>query len=268
MRMVVKEFVINKHISLRLEDGVTNIYIKDKFFRQCKSLILNIPLGETEDFEDIESIEEAIEKLKSTEKTSWNDAEYGISPEEEFFGHCSNIQAWYESGYDSSILHYSLSFNLLQELAKHDPNAKIILKEEIVKRLASDCESVVNYIYESRLILLLSHAEIIEVLLQPEDAEILHELESVLQSPVYIWNGLFPEYSIHGRNYLTYVENKRVLSIRLGGADLDAIPDEICKFKHIKHLFFEDLGKFKFLPELLKHLFIWQDSVSNGRHLP
>lgn len=45
--MMIKEFVVNEHISLRLEekesqDGTskeTNIYIHDRLFRQCKSLI-------------------------------------------------------------------------------------------------------------------------------------------------------------------------------------------------------------------------------------
>jgi hypothetical protein len=265
--MVIEEFVINKHLSLRFEDGETNIYINEELFRQCKSLILNIPTNETEYFNDIESIEEAVEKLKSTEKTGWNDVEYGISPEEEFFAHCSNIQAWYESGYDSRILHYSLSFSILQELAKYDPHAKTALKEEIAKRLASGYESVVNYIYESQLVLLLSHAEIIDVLLHPKEAEILRELESVLQQPVYIKDEeKFAKHSYNGHNYLTNIENKRVRSLYLGGLDLDAIPDVICKFKYLTDLYFQDLSNFKYLPELLKHLFIWQDSDFSRRH--
>ncbi len=265
MRMADKEFVVNKLISLRLEDGDTNIYINNKLFRQCKSLTLNIPLEEAESFNGIESIEEVIEKLKLTEKTGWDDVENGISPEDEFFGHCSNIQAWYESGYDSRILHYSLSFSLLQELAKHDLYAKIILKEEIAKRLGSGYESVVNYLYESRLTSLLSHGELIDALLEPREAEILRELEFILRKPVYIIiNDEKPPNYTRSSNFF-HVENKRVVSLRLGIPDLDIIPEVMCKFKHLTDLFFYNLGTIKFLPELLKHLFIWEDSDFNKK---
>jgi len=108
MMMVIKEFIVNKYLSLRLEDGETDIYMNGKLFKQCRSLILNIPEDKVETLKDIESIDEAVERLKSTEGTDKIELEYGISPEEEFFGHCSNIQAWYENGYDSRILHYSL----------------------------------------------------------------------------------------------------------------------------------------------------------------
>jgi hypothetical protein len=274
MKMTIREFVISEHISLRLEEKEsqngtskeTNIYINDRLFRHCKSLILNIPVGETEHFEEIESIEKVVEKLKSAEKTGWEDVEYDISPEEEFFGHCSNIQAWYESGYDSRFLHYSLSFSLLQELAKHEPYAKTVLKEEIVKRLASGHESVVNYIYESHLVLLLTHGEIVDALLQPEDVDTLSKLELALQQPVYIVSDKFPKYSYNRRDYLITVREKRIVSLRLGGSRLNIIPDIICKLKNITTLYFKDLSNFKYLPDLLKHLYIWQDSDFDGRH--
>ncbi len=261
MRMAIKEFVVSKHISIRLEGTEIYIYIDGNRFKQCASLVLNIPIDKIEDFDDIKSIEEAVERLESTEGWDQLSLEYHISPEEEFFGHCSNIQAWYESGYNSNILHYTLSFSLLQELAKYDSVAKAVLREEVAKRLATGYENVTNYIYESRLILLLSHDEILDILLHPEDAEIFHELESVLQAKVYISNeDKFPRYSYSGRDYLATVEDRRIVSLRLGSSKLDIIPDVICKFKNITDLFFKDLNNLNYLPDLLKHLFIWQDS--------
>jgi hypothetical protein len=43
----------------------------------------------------------------------------GISPEEEFWGHCSNIQAFVESGYNPNVLHSSMSVPLLRELIRY-----------------------------------------------------------------------------------------------------------------------------------------------------
>ncbi len=46
----MKEFNVNEYITLKLEDGRTNIYIKGELFRQCKFLLLNIPVEEIKDF--------------------------------------------------------------------------------------------------------------------------------------------------------------------------------------------------------------------------
>ncbi|KKM08312.1 hypothetical protein LCGC14_1725100, partial [marine sediment metagenome] len=40
----MKDFVINKYITLKLEDGKTNIYVNGQIFDQCKFLFLNIPV--------------------------------------------------------------------------------------------------------------------------------------------------------------------------------------------------------------------------------
>ncbi|MCK4382291.1 MAG: hypothetical protein KAW66_03270, partial [Candidatus Lokiarchaeota archaeon] len=68
-------------------------------------------------------------------------------PEQEFWGHCSNIQAWFEHGYDTRILMSNISFPLLRELTKAgDPQAKKVYKEEIALRLESGYPSVVQYL--------------------------------------------------------------------------------------------------------------------------
>ena len=60
------EFKINNHLSLRLEEGKTNVYVKNKLFRQCKYLLLNIAPNEIEIYEDINSIDEAVERLNKS----------------------------------------------------------------------------------------------------------------------------------------------------------------------------------------------------------
>ena len=56
-----------------------------------------------------------------------------INPVDEFKGHCSNIQTWFENGYNTQILHSNLSFPLLKALSRtDDPQASKIFKEEIL----------------------------------------------------------------------------------------------------------------------------------------
>ena len=57
------EFKVNKYITLKLEDQITNIYVKGDLFKQCKFLLINILIDKISLFDEIESIDEAAEKL-------------------------------------------------------------------------------------------------------------------------------------------------------------------------------------------------------------
>lgn len=59
----MKEFRVNEYITLKLEEGKTNIYVKDQLFNQCKFLLLDISVDKVSSFDDIESIDEVAEKL-------------------------------------------------------------------------------------------------------------------------------------------------------------------------------------------------------------
>lgn len=140
------EFKINKYLMLRLEFDNTNIYVGGKLFKQCKYLLLNIPIDGTSEFVDVESIDEAAERLDHSMERGHPRRHY-IPPEIEFWGHSSNLQAWYENNYDSRILHSNLSFPLLRELVKAgDPLARKVFKDEIALRLASGHPSVVQHL--------------------------------------------------------------------------------------------------------------------------
>ena len=54
----MKEFRVNEYITLKLEDGKTNIYVNNQLFRQCKTLLLDISLDQISSFDDIVSIDE------------------------------------------------------------------------------------------------------------------------------------------------------------------------------------------------------------------
>jgi len=161
-----KEFKVNDYITLKLEyvEGdidvapgwSTVIYVKGKRFKQCKYLLLNIPVDDISSFDKIQSVDEAAEEVRdSFLKKYGNDywVDYNeddesvekIPPEVEFWGHCSNMQVWVENNYDTRLLHRWLAFPLLKELMEAgDPVAKKVFREEIAKRYASGHPSVVE----------------------------------------------------------------------------------------------------------------------------
>ena len=162
--LIPKYFKINDHLSLRLENGKSNIYVGGKLFNQCKYLLLNIPKNNLSEFKKIESIDEAAIKLNKKMETNHKI----IPPETEFWGHCSNLQAWSEGNYDTRMLHSNIAFPLLRELVKEgDVLARKVFKQEVAKRLESGYPSVVLYLIEEDYLNCLSHEELDVVLGSP-----------------------------------------------------------------------------------------------------
>lgn len=141
--MSTKEFIINEYISLRLEGVQTVIYIKGKKFRHCKYLLINITPQNFRDFDEMRSIDEVAEFLDhSLDSKKFTN----MTPEIEFWGHCSNLQAWEENEYNPKLIHSNLSRPLLKELTKvGDPIAKARYKEEIIKKYIN-CEEIFIYL--------------------------------------------------------------------------------------------------------------------------
>ena len=59
----MKEFKVNKYLSLKLKGKSTIIYVKGKQFHQCKFLLLNIRVDEITSLDEIQSIDEAEAEL-------------------------------------------------------------------------------------------------------------------------------------------------------------------------------------------------------------
>ncbi len=174
----MKEFKINEFLTLKLEEGGTNIYMKGKLFIQCKYLMLNIPIEETERFDEIESIDEAADILGWT-YDGQKGVEYEIDPETEFWGHCSNLQAWYENDYDTRLLHSNLAFPLLRKLTEvGDPLAKKVFKEEIAIHFESGYPSVVKCIYEMNLLDYFETQELIHLMEKNISATLRYLMQS------------------------------------------------------------------------------------------
>lgn len=167
------EFKINDYLVLKLENNRTNIYVKGKLFNQCKFLLLNIPVDKVHEFDEIDSIDEAAEKLDSSMEGRGR-YRYNLTPETEFWGHCSNLQAWAENGYDTRLVHRNLAFPLLKALYEAgDPQAKKFFKEEIAMRLQSGYPSVVAYLINRNYLEYLSRRELEAILDNPNFFEII-----------------------------------------------------------------------------------------------
>ncbi|KKM02694.1 hypothetical protein LCGC14_1781860 [marine sediment metagenome] len=187
----MEDFKINDYITLRLEDGKTNIYIKGKLFEQCKSLMLNIPIADINVLEEIESVDEILEISEfsgiSLEETIEKDIEKDIdldteireqinriTPETEYWVHCSNLQVWAEYEYDTRLIHYNLSFPLLKKLSEvGDFHAKVKFREEIINRLDSRHPNVIRYIIGEGYLDYLNAEEIKTLLTDSEIISIL-----------------------------------------------------------------------------------------------
>jgi len=160
--MAEKEFRVNKHLVLKLEEGKTNIYVGGRLFLHCKRLLLNQVIGESvidyqEQIKDIlydianTSIDEQSERLNYGNLDE--PEEIFFDTDEEFWAHCSNLQAWTENNYDTRLLHSNLAFSLLKKLTEEgDLIANRMYKEEIAKRFEHGSINVKLFLFENEWI--------------------------------------------------------------------------------------------------------------------
>jgi len=143
-----KEFEVNKYITLKLEGGKTNIYVNNILFLQCKYLLLNLSNDDIPKYDEIESIDEAMEIYGKEHVNRKHERDKTIlDPETEFIGHCSNMQAWVENDYNVNILHSKLSLPLLKKLVYlGDKKAIIVFKELILEMVIKGGKNASIYI--------------------------------------------------------------------------------------------------------------------------
>lgn len=229
----MKEFQVNKFITLKLEDGKTNIYVDGELFEQCKFLLLNIPVEKISSLDEFESIDEVAKKLdKSLDPRMGMKNASKIPCETEFWGHCSNIQVFYEYNYDSKLIHRTLAFPLLKKLTEvGDSLAKRVFKEEIAKRLESGYWPVIEYLIEERYTDYLSREEFLQCFLEDEkEIQFLLEVEKLNDITFYLEKELSGEY-----NNFTF-ENKRIIGICMHALTLEGILDKISNLNMLKSL--------------------------------
>ncbi len=152
-------FEVNEFISLKLMGGETHIFVDGERFNQCRYVLLVDPL-KNEGQREIGSIDEAQAMYNNDLEDEITPEQLGISHEQEFWAHSSNIQAWYENNYDTRLLHSNLSFPLLKKLADvGDMNAQKVFKEEIAKRFLSGYFPVILYLFREKYLDFLTSEE-------------------------------------------------------------------------------------------------------------
>jgi len=229
---IEKTFEINKFIMLKLIDGKTTLFVQKEKFIQCKYLLLNIFKDEIENYGDIKSIDDASMKIK------YKAENMEIDSETEFWGHCSNLQAWIENDYDTHLLHRNLAFPLLKTLSeKGDKLAKQKFKEEIARRYKEGSYSVQAYLFEEGYLSYLSKDEILNGILSLSDAIFM---EKVIQSGENY--SLIPCFDLirdleRGDRFFFSVENGKIKEVEVVINDLlNFIPPEIENLEKIYRL--------------------------------
>ncbi len=226
----MKEFKINENITLKLEEELidkresikktkTNIYVNGKKFKYCSFLLVEIPIEEITSLNDLDSIDEAEEKLDSSlEEHKENPFDYKISPEVEFWGHCSNLQVWVENNYNTKLLHRNLAFPLLKRLTEiGDPVAKKVFKEEIVQRFLSCHLPVIHYLLFNNYLDYLSNEEL-DLLFY--EFKLNNTLQYSFLEPVLIIKGYIKrnleteEFRRFLNNFLSEAENGKYATIK------------------------------------------------------
>ena len=103
-------------------------------------------MDKVREYDTINSIDEAEAALDNSLEGG-GAYRYDISAETEFWGHCSNLEAWAENNYDTRLLHRNLAFPLLRRLTEvGDPQAKRVFKEEILNRVLTGYPNVIRYL--------------------------------------------------------------------------------------------------------------------------
>ncbi|KKK88832.1 hypothetical protein LCGC14_2739190, partial [marine sediment metagenome] len=219
--------------------GKTVIYIAGEKFYQCKYLLIEIPKKEmrSNSLIYLNSIDEASEKLDtSLEPIKGRVFTYSIPPETEFWGHCSNIQAWYENGYDTRLLHSNLAFPLLEELTEAgDPQAKKVFKEEIAERYNNGIESVRKYLKDSDYLRYLTIEEF-HSYIDADEYEIVCKLKKIQP---------------HIDRLIYQYKKGKITHLLLSGYKLKKVPSEIRSLTSLEYLEM-NLNKLETLPDWIR----------------
>ena len=259
------EFVINEFLSLKLEGDFTTIYVAEEPFQQCKFLLLEIPVRDITSLDNLKSIDEAAQELsRALEPSDEFPRVDQIPPETEFWGHCSNLQAWYENDYNTRLLHSNLAFPLLKKLTEAgDLLAKKVFKDEIAKRYNSGIETVRKFLEKGDYLRFLTKEEFYSLIDTNTEYETLKVLEGMLDVKRYeldVRNGRVIELDIGGRRLkelpeiITQFKYLEILNV--AGNLFNAFPNWMCGFKNLKILRFSGLVT---LPEAFGNLSLLEE---------
>ncbi|MFX1572856.1 MAG: leucine-rich repeat domain-containing protein [Promethearchaeota archaeon] len=267
------EYKINDFITLKLENGKTVIYVKGEKFLQCKYLLIEIPKDNFQEFDKIISIDDVSDKLDhSLEKNVHYNQ---ITPVIEFWGHCSNLQAWSENSYDTSLLHSNLAFPLLKKLTDvGDPKAKRVFKEEIVERIINVYSNVAQYLIQENYLEYFNKEEtelVIEILFEQLETKFKKKQQFILDSiEIDALLGIIKKNLIHSKTLLTNnlkstvvitknthmgfsYEKRRITALSFNRCGLKVLPSSIGNFENLQELYLTE-NRLKSIPESIGNL--------------
>ncbi len=225
------EFRVNKYIILKLEKGISNIYIDGVLFNQCKSLLFNTNPYKV-NFGDIDSIDQVAQELGWTEKEGQERMGYyiqDVSADDEFWGYSSSLQAWAEDNYNPRLIHSTLAFPMLISLTKAgDRIARKALTEDVKKRFSRINNSGVIHLLNEGI---LEHINI-------------EEIKKISFTRIYEDSLSIPEsiYTLTSLQNLFLMDNK-----------LTTLSKSICKLTSLKKLNLS-WNKLENLPESIGNL--------------
>jgi hypothetical protein len=246
----MREFRVNKFIVLKCEEGKTALYVNGKPFIQCKYLLLQIPIEHINELDGINSIDEAAENLSHILEP-YDDFERidKIEPKTEFWGHCSNLQAWYENDYDTRLLHSNLAFPLLRKLTEvGDPLARKVFKEEILLRLESGYPEVIVFLIIEKYIDYLEREDFLLSVLNEEDAFAILEIEKLLKIKL---SAGYEDCDFYGSAFA--FKNKKILGLQLFDLKVNSAFKYIAKLEHLHFLSLNGCNLIK-LPRSIENL--------------
>lgn len=173
-----KEFVINNHLTLKLEGVKTKIFVDGEEFLICKAVILNIPKNEVLKVKSMDDLLEISEIIKKEEDF----INHGITPLTEFWIHCSNLQAWAENNYNTDLLQANLAFPLLKRLTETgDMIAKKRFREEIARKYAQGSNVTKSYLELEGFLDYLTMEEILVGGLDFEESSLLLDIIDLMK---------------------------------------------------------------------------------------
>ncbi|KKN61851.1 hypothetical protein LCGC14_0517830 [marine sediment metagenome] len=236
-----KVFQVNKFISLKLIFEKSLIYICDELFLACNKVALSLAPSKFEEYSDFDDIDKIIDFYKSK---FYPKEEVMITPEEEFWAHCSNMQAWVDNDYNTCILSKNLSFPILTELSKREiPYFKILFKEELITRIKKGGIKTLLFFLDEYYLNYLTEEDLFDGLLPIEEAEILknisqlvplnYTLTTFLRDSRRFWN-LRSENKLHFCIKDSHITELEILVDRL--SSWDQYREAILQIKNLKYL--------------------------------
>ena len=173
-----KVFVVNEYISLRLMFSKTLIYVCDELFLTCQKVAISIAPTEFDEYANFNDIDDIISFYKS--QTTVEEQQISMTSEEEFWGHCSNLQAWVENDYITNVLSKNISFPLLKELYHRGiKHFTPIFKRELIERIRTGGTKALLYFISDTEYNYLQHLtedDLFDNLLPFEEAEIMRNI--------------------------------------------------------------------------------------------